>query len=249
MNNAVVIVGATSAIARAIADELASEKRDIVLAARDQEEMDRIAGDLRVRHGIEAAGVQFDAENLSDSRASWERCLAAAGGEIAGIIVAHGYMIPQADAQRDPAAAAKVIDVNFTSPALLLNEAANYFEARKKGFLCAITSVAGDRGRQSNYVYGSAKAGLTTFCQGLRVRMAKAGVNVTIVKPGFVDTAMTWGLLKPNSPIVASPRKVARDITRAIHKGKPIIYTPWFWWGIMTIIKNVPDFIFKKMKM
>jgi decaprenylphospho-beta-D-erythro-pentofuranosid-2-ulose 2-reductase len=249
MNRSVVIVGATSAIARAIANEFAGDKHDIVLAARDVGEMERIAGDLRVRQGIQVACVKFDAEDLKATPRFWDECLAAAGGEIDGIVIAHGFMVPQADAQSDPGVAAKIIDINFTSPALLLNAAAPHFEAKKAGFVCAITSVAGDRGRQSNYVYGSAKAGLTTFLQGLRVRLAKSGVNVTIVKPGFVDTSMTWGLLKPDSPLVASPQRVARDIAKAIRRGKPVIYTPWFWWGIMAIIRNVPDVIFKKMKM
>jgi len=249
MNRAVVIVGATSAIARAIAAELAREKHDIILAARDRDEMDRIAADLRVRHGVEVAGIVFDAEHLASTKAFWTACTIASGGEIEGIVTAHGFMLPQADAEADPAVARRIIDINFTSPALLLNEAANYFQAKQHGFICAISSVAGDRGRQSNYVYGSAKSGLTTFCQGLRNRLARHNVSVTTVKPGFVDTAMTWGILKPNSPIVATPQKVARDIVRAIKKRKHTIYTPWFWWGIMTIIKSIPEFIFKKMKL
>jgi uncharacterized protein (TIGR02996 family) len=232
---------------------LARGATDVVLVGRDAARTERVAADLRVRYHISASGIVFDAEDLASARQLWQACLIAAGGEISGVVVAHGLLLPQEQAQADPAAARKLIDVNFTSPALLLDEAASYFEKKERGpercFIGVISSVAGDRGRQSNYIYGSAKAGLTAFAQGLRQRLAKCGVSVTIIKPGFVDTAMTWGLLKPNSPIVASPQKVARDAVRAIHKGKASIYTPWFWWGIMTIIRNIPDFIFRKMKL
>src|SRR5262249_2993359 len=151
------------------------------------------------------------------------------------------------DAQSDPGLARSIIDINYTSAAILLNLAAEHFEPRGRGFICGVSSVAGDRGRQSNYVYGSAQAALTTLLGGVRDRLARARVPVIPVKPGFVDTAMTWGL--PGLFLVASPQKVAADICRAIDRGKATVYTPWFWWGIMTIIKNIPEPIFRRMKL
>src|SRR5262245_32495555 len=155
-------------------------------------------------------------------------------------------MAPQGEAQTSFELARRMIDVNYTSAVSLLNLAADYFEARKAGFICAISSVAGDRGRQSNYLYGSTKAALNTYLEGLRVRLAKVGVPVTTVKPGFVDTKMTRGM--KGMFLVASPARVARDICRAIRRGRAVVYTPWFWWGIMTIIRSIPDFLFRRMK-
>jgi short-subunit dehydrogenase len=140
-----------------------------------------------------------------------------------------------------------MIDVNYSSAVSVLEQAAVHFEEKKRGFVCAITSVAGDRGRQSNYLYGSTKAALNTYLQGLRHRLSKSGVDVLTVKPGFVDTRMTWGL--PGLFLVASPDKVAKDVCWAIRKRRNVTYTPWFWRGIMSIICAVPDFIFRRTKL
>src|SRR6516164_9862855 len=121
------------------------------------------------------------------------------------------------------------LDVNFLSAAELLEIAAAYFEPRRSGFIAAISSVAGDRGRQSNYTYGAAKAGLTAYLQGLRNRLWRAGVHVLTVNPGFVDTPMTRGRINPNSLLVATPERVARDIDRALRRRRDVLYTPWFW--------------------
>ena len=135
----------------------------------------------------------------------------------------------------------------FTSAALLANLAAEYLEPRKRGFLCVLSSVAGDRGRQSNYIYGAAKGGLNIFLQGLRQRLSKSGIVVVTVKPGFTDTAMTWGL--PGMFLVASPQKVAHDIYRAVQNGRGTVYTPWFWQIIMTLIKSIPEVVFNRIKL
>ena len=127
--------------------------------------------------------------------------------------------------------------------------AAAHLARRGTGYLCALSSVAGDRGRQSNFLYGATKSALTTYLQGLRNRLARQGVAVITVKPGFVDTAMTWGLLKPGSPLVASPDQVARAIEHAIRQQKNDVYTPWFWRWIMAIIKSIPEPIFKRMRL
>jgi short-subunit dehydrogenase len=159
----------------------------------------------------------------------------------------HGYRADQQLAQKDFAESRRMIDTNYTSAVSILNLCANYFESKRQGFVCAISSVAGDRGRQSNYIYGSSKAALDAYLEGMRVRLAKAHVPVLTVKPGFVDTRMTWGL--KGMFLVASPDRVAADVCKAIRKRKNVIYTPWFWAGIMLIIRSIPRFIFKRMKM
>jgi len=138
-----------------------------------------------------------------------------------------------------------MIDVNYTSAVSILNIAANYFEERQRGFIGAISSVAGDRGRQSNYIYGSTKAGLSVYLEGLRNRLHASGVQVLTIKPGMVDTKMTYGVVY-DSPLLASPTKVAQDISKGIEKKRNVLYTPWFWIVIMFIIKIIPEFIFKR---
>jgi short-subunit dehydrogenase len=126
---------------------------------------------------------------------------------------------------------------------------ANYLEERGRGYIAAVSSVAGDRGRQSNYTYGASKAGLSAYLQGLRNRLHPAGVHVLTVKPGFVDTPMTHGLVNPDSPLVASPEQVAADVDLAIRKRKDVIYTRWFWRAVMLVIGSIPERVFKRLKL
>ena len=151
-----------------------------------------------------------------------------------------------------------MIDVNFSAAVSVLNRFADYFELphpalsqgeRVQRYICGISSVAGERGRQSNYIYGATKAAFTTYLAGLRNRLQRSGVAVITVKPGFVDTSMTWGRLNPDSPLVAQPERVGRDIVRAIRKRKNVIYTPWFWAGIMLIIRLIPEPLFKRLRL
>ena len=146
---------------------------------------------------------------------------------------------------RDPALALRAITVNYIGAVNLLQVAAPIFEAQRRGRIVALGSVAGDRGRLKNYVYGSAKAGLSVYLQGLRARLYRSGVTVTTVKPGFVDTAMTFGL--PGLFLVASPESVARACLKAAKAGREELYVPFFWWGIMTIIRNIPERLFKRL--
>ncbi len=141
------------------------------------------------------------------------------------------------------------MEINLTSAVVLLSLFANYLEDRRSGYLAVISSVAGDRGRQSNYTYGAAKAGLTAYLQGLRNRLYRSGVHVLTVKPGFVDTPMTHGRVNPDSPLVASPARVARDIDWAIRRRRNVIYTPWFWRPIMLAVRLVPEFVFKRLRL
>jgi decaprenylphospho-beta-D-erythro-pentofuranosid-2-ulose 2-reductase len=247
VQRAVLILGPTSDIGRAIAQALAAQRRPLILAGRDRDEVQRIAADLRVRHGAAVREGHFDALDFASHGAFFAQCCSE--GDLDGVIACHGYMADQAATQADPEQASRTIDVNLKSYVSLFEHAAAYFEQRRAGFICALSSVAGDRGRQSNYTYGSAKAGLSAYLQGLRNRLARCGVSVITIKPGFVDTAMTWGVLNPDSPLVASPERVARDIVRAIERRRDVVYTPWFWRWIMLVIRAIPEPVFKRLRL
>jgi short-subunit dehydrogenase len=244
---AVVILGSTSSIARALALEFAREGHALILGALDQEESERIAADIGVRYEVPCAALPFDAANFESHPSFFETCAEKAEENLAGVVLCFGYMVEQELAQGDFAEAHRIMDINYTGTASILSHFANHFEARKEGFIAALSSVAGDRGRQSNYIYGSAKAGVSAFLQGLRNRLHKAGVPVTTIKPGFVDTQMTYGL--PGLFLVASPEAAAKAIHRAIRKRRDTAYIPWFWRYIMLIIRTIPEWQFKKMGM
>jgi short-subunit dehydrogenase len=161
-------------------------------------------------------------------------------------VLCFGYLADQQQAQKDFALARRTLDVNLTAAVSILELAADYFEERRRGFICALSSVAGDRGRQSNYIYCAAKAGLTVYLQGLRQRLARAGVQVTTVKPGFVDTRMTFG--KAGLFLVATPEQAARGIVRAIRKKRDCAYVPGFWRWIMLVVRAIPECIFKRLR-
>lgn len=244
----VLVLGAASAIAREIARRLARDGDRLILAGRDLPELERSAADLRARFGAAAAVKAFDALAFDAHAAFFADCTRAFPGGVDGVILCYGFMTSQAEAARDFAAARRMIETNYVSAVSVLNLAADYLERRGAGgYVCAISSVAADRGRQSNYVYGSSKAALSTYLQGLRNRLTPAGVTVVTVKPGFVDTPMTWGL--PGLFLVATPRRVAADIVRAIRRRRAEIYSPWFWRGIMAIIKMIPEPVFRRMKL
>jgi short-subunit dehydrogenase len=240
------LLGAGSAIARAVAAELAAQKASLLLAGRNLADLEAVAADLRVRHGVSVAAKYFDA---LDTARHGEFFTAAVNecGEIHGVVLAFGTMTDQKEAERDFARAEAMIASNYIGAVSVLTHAANYFEARKSGVIAVISSVAGDRGRQSNYVYGSAKGALSLFTQGLRNRLCKSGVRVVTIKPGFVDTPMTYGMKLP--PIVASPRFVARDICAALRTADGVVYTPFFWRYIMLVIRLIPEFLFKKLNL
>ena len=245
----VLVVGAGSGIARALLDQLASRANRLILAGRDLEELSRTASDVAIRHRIPTNVLSFDALNFASHDEFFSNAVTRCDGDLGGIVVCYGHMLDQSSAAQSEDIVREMLDVNFTSVATLLNVAARHFEQRRNGFIVALSSVAGDRGRQSNYCYGAAKAGLTAYLSGLRNRLTPYGVQVLTVKPGFVGTPMTHGLLKPNSPIVAQPERVARDIVRAIDRRRDVLYTPWFWYGIMTIIRAIPERVFKRLKL
>jgi decaprenylphospho-beta-D-erythro-pentofuranosid-2-ulose 2-reductase len=243
----VLVLGAASAIARAVADELARRGYDLQLAGRDSEELERIAVDLRVRHGVEAAVLRFDALDFPSHADLVEASRKASRDSLSGAVLCFGALGDQATAQADPAEARRILETNLVGAVSVLGLLANYFEGKRGGFLCARSSVAGDRGRQSNYVYGAAKAGLTVFLQGLRNRLFASGVRVTTIKPGFVDTAMTFG--RPGLFLVASPQAAARRIVDAALGGKDQSYVPGFWRPIMLLIRLIPEKLFKRLRL
>jgi short-subunit dehydrogenase len=248
MTENVLILGATSGIAKELSRVLAERGCGLVLAGRDRAELEKSADDLRLRHRVPVEVEIFDALDFAGHAAFTARCLSRPA-PIDGIILCYGDLPVQRQTEIDVDEARRTIDLNFTSAVAILAPLANYLESRRSGYLAVISSVAGDRGRQSNYTYGAAKAGLTAYLQGLRNRLHRSGVHVLTIKPGFVDTPMTHGLVNPNSPLVASPKRVARDIDRAIRRRRGTIYTPWFWRPILLVVRMVPDFIFKRMKL
>ena len=243
----VLILGATSGIASALAKEFAAHKYDLVLGGRDRDELSALASDLSLRNSVRASALAFDALDTQTHAARLQSFLAESGNALAGAVVCIGYLGDQAKAQVDWNEARLILETNFTGCVSALNILANHFERRRTGFICAISSVAGDRGRQSNYLYGAAKAGLSVYLQGLRNRLFPAGVKVITVKPGFVDTRMTYG--RPGLFLLASPESVAQGILRAIVKWKSVVYLPWFWHPIMLIVRSIPETIFKRLKM
>jgi short-subunit dehydrogenase len=242
----VLILGATSAIASALAREFAAHKFDLVLGGRDREELGALAADLSLRYGVRAGVLPFEALDTQTHASTLRSFLSGAGNALEGVVVCLGYLGDQAKGQCDWEEARRILETNFTGCVSALNILANHFEPRHTGFICAISSVAGDRGRQSNYLYGAAKAGLSAFLQGLRNRLFHAHVKVITVKPGFVDTGMTYG--RPGLFLVASPESVAKGIFRAIAKGKAVVYLPWFWRLTMLIVQSIPEAIFKRLR-
>ena len=245
MSRSVLILGATSAIARGTAAAFAARGFALYLASRDSDELQRIAADLRLRYGVEVRYGLFDAEAIETHVIFFKSVIDEMKG-LSGVVLAFGYLGDQM-AARDFSMGAKVIAANFTGAASILSLCANYFEPLKSGFIIGISSVAGDRGRQSNYVYGAAKGALSLYLQGLRNRLHPSGVRVITIKPGFVDTAMTYGL--PGLFLVASPQVIGVRIARAPDQSADVLYLPWFWRYIMLIIKHIPEPIFKRLKM
>ena len=238
----VLIIGAKSDIAKAVAREYATHGFDLILAARNVEELNTFASDIKIRHNRAVALKEIDLVDFSSHKAFYERL----DEKPIGVVVAAGYMVEQSIAQTEWSEALNTINVNYTGAISILNIIANDFEARKGGFIIGISSVAGDRGRKSNYIYGSAKAGFSSYLSGLRNRLFGSGVQVLTVKPGFVATKMTEGLDLP-AKLTTQPEEVAQDIFKAQQKGKDVLYTKGIWQFIMFIIKHIPESIFKKM--
>lgn len=238
----ILIIGAKSDIAKEIARVYAKNGYNIYLAARDAKALEDFANDINIRNGalVELKDIDvIDFENHQNFYESLEP-------KPQGVIFVAGYMTDQKECETAWSKTLNTINVNFTGAVSLLNIVANDMEKRKKGFVVGVSSVAGDRGRKANYIYGSSKAAFSAYLSGLRNRLYESSVNVLTVKPGFVATKMTAGLDLP-AKLTAQPEDVAKDIFIAQQKGKDVLYTKSVWKYIMTIIKMIPEWKFKKM--
>lgn len=244
MEQHVLILGATSDMGVAIARQLASEGYTITLAGRRLERLEALAGDLRVRYKAMVFTAHFDAVDFASHKSFYETL--SEKPDIA--ICVFGLLGDQQVAQEDWAHCREIIDTNYTGAVSILNVVANNFERQGKGMIVGISSVAGERGRQSNYVYGSAKAGFTAYLSGLRNRLYPHGVHVMTVKPGFVKTRMIEGMTTP-AMLTASPKKVSEIISRAIRKKRNVVYVLPIWALIMMVVRSIPESIFRKLRM
>jgi decaprenylphospho-beta-D-erythro-pentofuranosid-2-ulose 2-reductase len=240
----VLIFGAGSDMAIAIAREFAKHKYDVQLAARNADALSALQQDLKVRYEVQASCHAFDATD-ANSHAAFYAGLAIKPDVT---ITVFGYLGEQEKAQSDWAETARIIHTNYTGAVSILNVVANDYAEKKQGVIVGISSVAGERGRQSNYIYGSAKAGFTAYLSGLRNRLFHAGVHVMSVQPGFVYTRMTEQLTLPPL-LTAQPQDVAIAVYKGVQRRKNVLYVKWFWRYIMLIIKLIPEGIFKKLKL
>ncbi|HTJ49904.1 MAG TPA: SDR family oxidoreductase [Cyclobacteriaceae bacterium] len=244
MNKNVLILGATSDMAVAFAKKFAQEGYSLTLAARNKEALQITASDLNIRFQVDVNAVLFDALDFESHEQFYKNLKTKP--DIA--ICVFGLLGDQLIAQKDWTACLTILNSNYTGAVSILNIIANDFENRKEGVIVGISSVAGERGRQSNYLYGSAKAGFSAYLSGLRNRMTASGVHVMTVKPGFVKTKMLDNMKTPG-PITAAPDAVAAAVYKAVIKRKDSIYVLWMWRWIMLIIKSIPESVFKKLKL
>ncbi|MSQ32321.1 MAG: SDR family oxidoreductase [Dehalococcoidia bacterium] len=244
-NKPVLILGATSTIARYSAMSLAKHGHPLYLASRNTEEQKRIAADITIRYGVSVRQGVFDADNIASHAQLIKNVISEMGG-LWGVVYAVGYMGKTSPGKGQSIEdAASVIARNLTGAVSVIEAAAAHIESQNSGFIIAISSVAGDRGRRKNYIYGSAKAGLATYIEGLRHRMSGKAVRIVCIKPGLVDTPMTYGMRK--GLLMASPAAVGERIAKATEHGHNTIYVPFFWRYIMLIIRVMPEFIFKRL--
>jgi short-subunit dehydrogenase len=242
----VLVFGATSAIAQAACRVMAERGDDLFLAGRSKEKLDAVAQDLRVRGKGKVETAVVDAVDFAAHEPLVDQAERALGG-LDALLVAHGTLTDQKRAEADAAYARRELDVNFGSVVSIVTPVAQRFEARGAGVICVLSSVAGDRGRASNYVYGSAKAATTAFLSGLRNRLHAKGVAVVTIKPGVVDTPMTSHLKK--GLLMASPEKVGHGVVRAMDRRKDVVYLPGYWRLVMFAIRHMPEFLFKRTRL
>jgi len=240
----VLIVGAKSDIAMATARKYAENGYDLYLAARNSKTLDVCAQDIRLRHQVKVQCLELDIIDYSSHQKFYD----ALTEKPLGVISAVGYLGDQNKGQTDWHEANMILNSNYTGIVSLFNIIANDFSERRQGFIVGISSVAGDRGRKSNYLYGAAKAAFTTYMSGLRNRLYEHKVHVLTVKPGFVETQMTKGMDLP-ALLTVKPNIVASAIYNGQLKGKDIIYSKGLWQWIMLVIKAIPEWKFKKMSL
>jgi decaprenylphospho-beta-D-erythro-pentofuranosid-2-ulose 2-reductase len=241
----ILIIGATSAIAEATARKFAQDGDRLFLAARNPDRLAAVANDLKTRGATQVEVLAMDANDTARHAALIAEAETVLE-DLDTILIAHGTLSDQKACEASFDETLKELQTNCLSVISLLTHVANRFEEQKHGTIVVISSVAGDRGRQSNYVYGTAKAAVTTFMQGLRNRLYRSGVTVITIKPGFVDTPMTASFRK--GKLWASPKKISDGIYLAIKKKRDVVYLPWFWKFIMLAIRLIPESFFKKIR-
>jgi short-subunit dehydrogenase len=241
----ILILGANSMIAHEVAKLFAADGAEFCLVARNADRLSATGDDLMSRGAPRVEMIIADLDDLGGHASLIESAWTQMGG-IDAALVAHGTLGEQKRSEREVDEALRQFNTNATSYVSLLTLLGNRFEQQRRGCIAVISSVAGDRGRGSNYVYGSAKSAVSAFTSGLRARLSKADVAVVTIKPGLVDTPMTEGIRK--GPLAADPVKVGRRIYEAMLKGEDVLYTPWFWGPIMLAIRGMPERVFKKLK-
>ena len=244
--NKILIIGATSAIAAACARNWANQNAQFFLVGRNGEKLKQIADDLSARTSGQVKTYLLDLNQLSDHPKMLDACYGFLK-QIDIALIAHGSLPDQKKCEENVNLALTEFSSNGLSVISLLTLLANRMQKQKSGTIAVISSVAGERGRYSNYLYGTAKAAVSTFCEGLRARLFHSGVHVLTIKPGFVDTPMTQGLPLPKM-LVVTPEKVAKDIVQAVKRKKNTLYSPYFWAGLMFVVKSIPNAVFKKLK-
>lgn len=240
----VLIIGATSAIARATAREFAAQGARLFLVGRSPEKLAAVRDDLLVRGASQVESYALDLTDVEQHPAMLEAARAALGA-IDGALVAYGTLGNQKASEQSVPVTLREWNTNATSAIALLTLLGNEFERQRYGTIAVISSVAGDRGRRSNYVYGAAKGALSIFLAGLRARLSRSGVRVVTIKPGMVDTPMTAHI--PKGPLFASPERVGHDIYQAMQKSASTVYTPGYWRFVMLVIKAIPEPIFNRL--
>lgn len=244
MTPTLLLLGARSDIARAMAHHFAEAGYRIQLAARQVDQLEADAQDLRLRYGVEVGVFAFDALDYTQHARFYE----SLSPKPTVVACVFGYLGEQSQAETDWVEAKNILEVNYLGAVSILEQAAQDLISKESGTIVGFSSVAGDRGRASNYFYGSAKAGFTAYLSGLRNRLHKSGVHVMTVKPGYVRTAMTEGMKLPG-PLTAEPQQVANAVFRAIKKRKNVLYVKGIWRLIMWIIRHLPEAVFKRLSL
>ena len=243
-NKTVLILGGNSDVGKSLAKDFGKLGSNLILTSRKDGQLDSFKSDLEIRNEINCDIELFNVLDFKSHDTFYKNLKIKP--DI--VITCIGYLDNQEKSENSFEESLKSIQTNFTGLVSVLNIMANDFEKREKGVIVGISSVAGDRGRGSNYIYGSSKSGFTSYLSGLRNRLNKSNVKVITVKPGFIKTKMTGHLSLPRI-LTATPDDISNDIINSINKGKTIIYSKWFWKWIMLIIKQIPEFFFKKLKL
>jgi len=246
MTRSILIFGATSRIAECVARKYAEQKASIILVGRNQEKLGAISQDLLMRGANDVQYYQLDLAAIGDIQEFFTQN-SKLSSVVDTVLVAHGVLPNQQDIQYSWTLIRQSYEVNLMSAMCIATEVTQWFEEQGRGTLAVITSVAGDRARKSNYIYGAAKGGLSLFLQGLRNRFGSTPIRIIDIRPGFVDTPMTAHL--PKGPLFAEPERVAEGIVKAIDRGADIVYLPWFWRWILLCIRLIPEVIFKKLSL